>query len=193
MHYLKTHQMKSIIGGLNEFRNALDHLVRIFGDNVNSQDIDKQINECQEHLVRCGFDAMDVLCVEYLRKTEYLLAPFFIDLISTICPEVYSNLMPNLNRLMKTCSNIKAKKYDEIVFVKEEQNHKTRLVSIFDNYYKVFNEIYKEYEKVFSYVNPLSKAKRENRRKRIVNFFLTLIAGALIGLFAQKIIPKIPF
>jgi len=169
------------LGPLNECRNALDHLIRAYDKFDDAAIYRKQIDECIEHLIRAGFDALDHMTVSILEKTDKLLEPFSSQLIGNIAPQVYTEFKPKLKSLQAACARSKAEKYDSVV----EHKH------LFDTNLENLEGVLSVYNTVELYVPELSKEKKKNRKRFFIGLAASFALGILIAIVSQKILPNI--
>lgn len=176
------------IGSINEARNALDHLMRVFS---HSQDdiIIKELNECKEHLIRGAFDAMDTLCLEYLEKSEDILKTFDIELIVRVEPKIIREYIPNIKRLMEECSNIKAHKYEKIDHSGASllEDNSRRIDIIFKNYEEVFYKIYTQHNDILACIEHLVLAKEQDEVKIKKEFLRRIKLGIIVFIITSSL------
>ena len=93
------------LSSLNEFRNALDHIMRAFLKDSDNSEV--EFKSALQHLKRGYFDSYELLIVVLFEKIIDTLKPIKPETIIQIFPKYYSEIRPFLDSLRKS---LKAKK-----------------------------------------------------------------------------------
>ncbi len=88
---------------LNEFRAALDHMMRIAAIEHLAEYADKNANDearkLKSHLRRAFFDICDMLSINYRNRIIDVLQTFSLEAINSALPTYYSEIKPRLYKI----------------------------------------------------------------------------------------------
>ena len=92
----------------NEFRAALDHLMRIVAiqnlDEYKHENAEEQSRSLYGHLKRIYFDICDMLSINYRNKIIDLLEPYSPEEIKTAIPSYYAEMRPRIEEITSNIS-----------------------------------------------------------------------------------------
>lgn len=99
---------------LNEFRSALDHLMRIIAiENIaeyKDKDICDEVDRLKGHLKRAFFDIADMLSIYYRDKIIDALQDYTSDEISRALPTYYSEIRPAIEDMARGIASLRTEK-----------------------------------------------------------------------------------
>lgn len=105
-------ELKTNLQPLNEFRAALDHIMKMMfaqhrGD---TDEVQEQFRKLNSHLDRCFYDVCDMLSINYRNKIIDILEMYEVDVIRTALPTYYSEMKPNIDAISGRIANYRNKK-----------------------------------------------------------------------------------
>lgn len=108
------------MGPINEFRNALDHILRavLSHENIEEENSEEEIlksvhheiGESIEHLNRAGYDIYEILCANLTDKIIENIKGYDAELITKVFPSYYTQIKPDLIDTQKEVGLIRANK-----------------------------------------------------------------------------------
>lgn len=157
---------------LNEFRAALDHLMRIVGiektDEYNGKSAVDESKKLRSHLRRALFDICDMISINYRTKIIDVLEGYEVEEINSAIPTYYSDIRPKIEEISENIANLRTSK--RFSNVSEEE-------TAVDEYPKVIEELKGYYTTINKAIPSLIDIKKKNKKKKLNN------------MIAQKIIP----
>lgn len=177
-------ELKTNLQPLNEFRAALDHLMRIntidhLGISIPNVNIDDEAEKLLSHFKRAFYDICDMLSINYRNKIIDILEKYDTETITRAIPDYYSSIRPDIERISLNISRLRREKGFAETEPEERMKKYNEIVNKLKNYYeKILNstasleELYKD------------KIKRNTSRKitQIIIPIVSIIAGIIIGI-----------
>lgn len=175
-------ELKTNLQPLNEFRAALDHLMRIVAiENIpdyQNEDSDKQVEKLWSHLRRVFYDICDMLSINYRNKIIDMLEIYTSDEIMKVIPEYYSQIRPDIENMSKRISELRSdKNFDK---QKEIENC--------EDYQKIIFKLKEYYETISDKNTSLVEIHKEkialdkkNKKSDVLRQIVIPIAGIVIG------------
>ncbi len=161
---------------LNEFRAALDHLMRIMAIQNLTEYADKsavdESKKLRSHLRRALFDISDMLSMHYRNKIVDMLKKYSVDEIQQVMPTYYSTIKPRFEQI-----------YVEIAALRTERRFNTfKSEDAIDEYPKVIEELMGYHDAIVVALPSLNEIKRKNRLKNLLLTWIIPISGVAIGI-----------
>ncbi len=107
-------QLKTNLQPLNEFRAALDHMMRIAGiektDEYTGKSIVEEATKLRSHLRRALFDICDMLAINYRTKIIDTLEKYTIEEIQYAIPTYYSEIRPQIEIISENIAFLRTEK-----------------------------------------------------------------------------------
>lgn len=129
---------------LNEFRAALDHVMRIIGiektDSYNDKNAVDESKKLCSHLRRALFDICDMISIHYRTKIIDALEGYEVEEINSAIPTYYSNIRPRIEEISEKIAVFRTEKRfsrsaEEEVAVEEYP----KTIKELQGYYKTIN------------------------------------------------------
>ena len=99
---------------LNEFRAALDHLMRIVGiektDGYNEKNAVDEAKRLRSHLRRALFDICDMISINYRTKIIDVLEDYEVEEINSAIPTYYSKIRPRIEEISEGIAVLRTEK-----------------------------------------------------------------------------------
>ena len=161
---------------LNEFRAALDHLMRIvaienlpeYGD----KDPVEEARKLTSHLRRAFFDVCDMLSINYRNRIVDLLEKFSVDTINSALPTYYSDIKP---RIFKIDEEIAALRTETRVNVSDELEAVTAYAGIVE-------EMRNYHATVVGAMPSLSEIHKKTARKNLFTQWIIPIGAIVVAI-----------
>jgi len=172
------------INAINELRNALDHLMRVFAVNYGLYEkninIRQNLEEALEHIYRAGYDACDIIAITLLEEIERLLEPYPVDVILKVWTDFYDKWFPKLAEAKKAIEEAKIVKGNWDGFNADYFHSYLKKVEALEN---LLEELRKRITAVQRAYEEEIKRKEEARRwnRRLVIATASGALGAIIG------------
>lgn len=173
---------------LNEFRAALDHLMRIVAieniDEYRDNDAFDEAKKLKSHLRRALFDICDMISINYRNKIVDVLQVYDVEMIQSALPNYYSEIRPRIEEISEEIASFRTEK---------RFNADKKAETAIEDYPKVIEELQKFYRTVNAAVPSLieirdkkQKEKKEQAKKEVfikwVIPILTFVSGAILGI-----------
>lgn len=161
---------------LNEFRAALDHLMRISAiinlEEYGEYDAVEESNSLYGHLKRAYFDICDMITIHYRNSIVDILSKYEKDEIQSSIPSYYSEIRPKLEAASENIA----------IFRTENRFSKNR--NDIEEYYQLIEKLSKYYNTVLHAESSLmdlkaERLKKENKDK--ISKIIIPIACAILG------------
>ena len=147
------------MGPINEFRNALDHIMKI----IYNKD-EEEFNKAKSHLLRAGCDSYEFACSEMIIFIEGLMRQYTAEEIVSVLPN-YFEMRVKVIEIQE-----KIAEYREI---KEEK--------VFNYYRETISELLKYKKAILNKLPFLIELHKKNTKAKNISLFIG-IAGAIIGI-----------
>lgn len=179
-------ELQTNLQPLNEFRAALDHLMRIVAieklEQFKGKDLSSQAEKLLSHLRRAFYDICDMLSMNYRNKIIDCLELYSTDTIKTAIPNYYSEIRPEIEKISLQIAVLRANKaFDED---SEEKNLKDymAIVSKLRDYYVLISERAASLKELDSEEKAREQqAKKETRLTQIIIPTVICIVGVVVG------------
>lgn len=165
-------ELKTNLQPLNEFRAALDHLMRIEGivhlDEYKEENIQEEARKLKSHLRRAFFDIGDMLSINYRNMIIDILVNYDSSEIEMAIPKYYPEIRPRLEELSSKIAQLRTDRKSNSV----------------DDYIKIIEELKNKLNYINSALPALQEIKNKNkrtRRKNIITQWIIPIAAIVIG------------
>lgn len=105
-------ELKTNLQPLNEFRAALDHIMKMWCAQCKEdhKDVLDQFRKLNSHLDRSFYDICDMLSINYRNKIIDILELYEVDTIRTALPTYYSEMKPSIDEISSRIVNYRNKK-----------------------------------------------------------------------------------
>lgn len=166
--------------GINEFRSALDHLMRAqaayFG--IKSvKDVEeysyKNIDKAYGHVYRAAYDVLDWTSLNLKDYIVEELKKFSLATIKDVLPEYYTTMRPRIEELKMDMANFRFEKDVEDNNIHTLKEYVSRLDEMHDMYKKILR-------KKSSLIDHMKRLKKEGR-KSFWGITLRDLISAIIG------------
>lgn len=168
---------------LNEFRAALDHLMRIVAiENLpeySGKDASEEARKLTSHLRRAFFDVCDMLSMNYRNRIIDSLEIFSVETINSALPTYYSTIKP---RLFKIDEEIAKLRTETRVNGEDEQEAVTA-------YSKIIEDLKNYHTMVIDAMPSLNEIHQKTTMKNLFTQWIIPIGGLLVG--AAGLLPYI--
>lgn len=179
-------ELQTNLQPLNEFRAALDHLMRIVAieklEQFKGKDPSSQAEKLLSHLRRAFYDICDMLSMNYRNKIIDSLELYSAETIKTAIPNYYSEIRPEIEKISLRIADLRANKaFDED---SEENNLKDymAIVSKLRDYYVLISERAASLKELDSEEKAREQqAKKETRLTQIIIPAIICIIGVVVG------------
>ena len=142
---------------LNEFRAALDHLMRIVAiqnlDEYQHKDAVDEARKLQSHLRRAFFDICDMLSINYRSKIIAALKRYDAECIQSVLPDYYPVMRPRLQEISETIATLRT----------EKRFNSSSEETAVDEYLKIVKELKQYYKTVLSATVSLNELRLKMR------------------------------
>ncbi len=165
---------------LNEFRAALDHMMRIAGIEYTNEYKNKSASEeatkLRSHLRRALFDICDMLAINYRMKIIDTLEDFTVEEIQAAIPKYYSEIRPRINDISEQIPELRTEK--RFNSLEEEE-------TAVEDYPKVIKELQGYRRHIDDAMPSLIEIRNKNKKKErdaLIWQKIVPIASILIGI-----------
>lgn len=169
---------------LNEFRAALDHLMRIIAIENLSEYSDKdaydEAKKLRSHLRRAFFDICDMLAINYRNKIIDILQEYNVTEIQNALPSYYSQIRPRLEVISEEIASLRTNRRFNM-----DRNEETAI----DKYPEIINELQGYYKTVTTAIPSLLDIRQRNEKNSKKEFIVqwvipivSIVAGTIIGI-----------
>ncbi len=173
-------ELKTNLQPLNEFRAALDHLMRIVAiENVNCSErkdanSDEECRKLLGHLKRAFYDICDMLSINYRNKIIDALSIYDSEMISKALPNYYSEIRPQINLFSEKIANLREEKGFGVSSPEDRMCEYKDIINSLREYYKRIQEA----------VPSLEELRKEKVKRKKYNWGIQVgipAAGIIIG------------
>ena len=165
------------MGPINEFRNSLDHVMKILYKKHEIDYCKNEFNGAKSHLLRAGCDSYEFVCSEIIIFIDSLIYQYTAEEIVSVLPDYYDI------RIKVIEVQEKIAEYREIKELKIESSDPNIVEkeNIF-NYYKRATLELIQYKKAILQKLPfIIECHKKNKRDKNIMLFLAII-GSVIGI-----------
>lgn len=170
---------------LNEFRAALDHLMRIVGiektDGYNEKNAVDEAKKLRSHLRRALFDICDMISINYRTKIIDVLEDYEVEEINSAIPTYYSEIRPRIEEISEGIAILRTEK---------RFNNSAEEETAVDEYPKIIEELKGYYKTINKSIPSLLEIKEKNKKKKRDAFLVQKIIpiGAIVVAIAIAVI-----
>lgn len=165
-------ELKTNLQPLNEFRAALDHIMRLIDielDGSSSDDrFDKEFDKAISHFNRAFYDICDMLSINYRNKIIELLATYDYEVINAVLPTYFSEKKARIEFINREIAGMRNKK----------SSNENGLPDDFIKYENYITELREFYILLLNSLSSLEEVKRKNSRSDIRSKFIAAFIGA---------------
>lgn len=178
-------ELKTNLQPLNEFRAALDHLMRINAIEHLDASMCPEANAEDEaakllgHFKRAFYDICDMLSINYRNKIITILEKYDPETITKAVPGYYSDIRPDIEQISLDIAGLRTEKGFSKIASEERMEAYKSIIDRLQSYYKTIlastpslEELYKE----------KLKQTAISKIAQIVIPIAAIIAGAVIGI-----------
>lgn len=160
---------------LNEFRAALDHLMRIVAiqniDEYKDKDATDETRKLLSHLRRAFFDISDMLSINYRTKIIDTLEKYDVDCIQGALPNYYPTIRPRLQEISELIATLRT----------ERRFNSSGEEKAVDEYLEIVKELKQYYKTVLCATASLNELRAKTRAKKAFINWIIPIGGIVIG------------
>lgn len=172
-------ELKTNLQPLNEFRAALDHLMRIVaiehtGLKANDVDSELEYNKLLGHLKRAYYDICDMLSINYRNKIIDTLEIYESEIIGKAIPDYYSKIRPQIEIYSEHIAELREEKGFGNEGAEKRMNEYQEIITNLREYYNTIQVALPSLEE-------LRKKRISEKRQNIVSKFVIPIAGVVVG------------
>ncbi len=174
-------QLKSNLQPLNEFRAALDHIMKMMlvYFNEDEKEVLVQYDKLNSHLTRSFYDICDMLSINYRNKIIDILDGYDVQVINTVIPEYYSQFKPTIEEISLRIVRYRTQKgtanSDNYERFNEYKDDVLKLKNIFLKISQSQSNLIEVKEKIES------KEKKSNRKNLWLGALLGAIGSAMVA------------
>ena len=166
----------------NEFRAALDHLMRIVAiehievyEEKNKKDEAKKL---KGHLERAFFDICDMLSMNYRNKIIDILEKYTVDEINNALPSYFSEIKPRISELSEEIANLRTlRRFNENNELEDSVIRYSKIIEELQTYYKTILRTIPSFLEI-------RKKNKKNKRTDIVCKFVIPIISIVVAITA---------
>lgn len=177
-------ELNTNIQPFNEFRAALDHLMRIIAiqnlDEYKNKDAYDESRKLYGHLKRAFFDICDLVAINYRNKIIDSLEEYTVTEINTAIPEYYTEIRPEIEKISNRIAFLRTEKR----FTEDEESE-----SAIDEYPEIVKRLQEYLELVNSAVPSLLEIRNKSKNAKRANLFIqwiipigAIVIGSIIGI-----------
>ena len=183
-------ELKTNLQPLNEFRAALDHLMRIntiehLGASVNfNTNIEEEAKKLLGHFKRAFYDICDTLSMNYRNKIIDILEKYDPETITKAIPDYYSNIRPDIERISADIAELRIEKG----FSKTDPEVRMR------NYKEIIDKLQSYYKQILNSTASLEELYKDKLKQnasskitQVVIPIVAIIAGSIVGIIGWLI------
>lgn len=174
----------------NEFRAALDHLMRIVAienlEEYKEKDANDEAKRLRSHLRRALFDICDMISINYRNKIIDVLKEYKVEEIQSALPNYYSEIRPRIEEISEEIASLRTEK---------RFNGDKKEETAVDDYPKVIEELQGYYKVVNAAVPSLIEIREKQQEAEaavekkdfVIKWIIpiaTFITGLVIGILS---------
>lgn len=176
-------ELQTNLQPLNEFRAALDHMMRIAGiektEEYKTKSAVDEATKLKSHLRRALFDICDMLAINYRTKIIDTLQDFSVEEIHHAIPTYYSEIRPRVEEISENIPELRTEK--RFNSIEEEE-------TAVNDYPMVIKELQGFNKTIINSIPSLIEIREKNalaikkeKRKELMWQKIVPVAGILIG------------
>lgn len=184
-------ELKTNLQPLNEFRAALDHMMRIAGiektNEYKTKSAAEEASKLKSHLRRALFDICDMLAINYRSKIINALEDFSPEEIDYAIPTYYSVIRPRVEEISENIPELRTEKRfnsieeeetavnDYPMVIKELQSFNRTIINSIPSLIEIREK------------NALARKEEEAERKALVWQKIVPVASIIVGVIIAVI------
>ena len=185
-------ELKTNLQPLNEFRAALDHLMRLVGiekfNEYKDEDAESQSEKLLSHLRRAFYDICDMLSINYRNKIVDALKKYSPNVIKDALPDYYSKMRPDIEEMSETISSLRTNKG----FNKsDEEQHIESYLEIIRRLKAYYKDILRAMPSLEELHNKENESSKNDKKKSFWTQYVIPICGvgiAVVGIVVGVIV-----
>lgn len=182
-------ELKTNLQPLNEFRAALDHLIRINAiehldiseyPNVNAEE---EASKLLGHFKRAFYDICDMLSINYRNKIIDILEKYDTETISKAIPDYYPSIRPDIEIISSNIAELRKEKGFSKINSEERIEKYKVIIDKLRNYYKKINSSIPSLEEIHK---DGKKKKAFDTASKLLIPIITLLISTIIAIIGLK-------
>jgi hypothetical protein len=171
---------------LNEFRAALDHLIRILAIvklGITEYSAISQFDKLQSHLRRALFDICDMLAMHYQNKIIDIIKEFDTNTISMAIPEYYTEIRPEIESIRNRIAGYRKNKGNEGVEENDVNSYHKDVLYLLNTYNIILQRepsLVELWREVTNKADSVQKKYRVSKAIGIVGIVVGVV-GVIVG------------
>jgi hypothetical protein len=178
-------ELKTNLQPINEFRAALDHIIRILVNEIGDADdaiFKGEYDKLCSHIRRAFFDVCDMLAINYRNKIIDMLSPFKSQTIKDAIPTYYPVIRPDIEEISGHIASYRTRKGTEPDEQLCLEYHKDVLT--LKNYFQTVVKATPSMEEL----NDSYQKESETNKKIAITGIVIGIAGVLVAIIVPLVI-----
>ena len=169
------------MGPINEFRNALDHIMKIISNKNDIPYCRKEYDGAKRHLLRAGSDSYEFACSEMIIFIGKLIHQYTGEEIVSVLPNYYEMRLKVIEVQEKIAEyrTIKELELKQSNVIEEEDNDEK--VNIFNYYRQATVELIEYTKAILNKLPFIVELHKKNTRVRNIGWIIGIV-GAAIGI-----------
>ena len=184
----EAHSGMTPAGPHNEMRNALDHIMRMINNPFLLQ---KEYYGARSHILRAGYDAWELLCINRIDYIKETLKNFTPADISIGFPSYYNEVKPAIQDIEEKTVELRERKQKNRSSVDDREAHSENEVSDENKGLEYYLEEYKKLDKYVKKTNSsiagITESMKRNKCDKIRNIVVSIIIGIATTAICVKI------
>ena len=174
---------KANIQVITEFRNAFDHLMRVYAayfeiERVyDSEYVKLNLNKAFAHVYRAGYDTLDMTTLFLKQYIAKELEPFSLKTINSVFPDYYKDIRPSIEEIKDEIGKKRGEKDVGDSNCENFQKYANLMKTLKGHHIKIL----KKKSALIEYENKLKKEEKEKEGKNLIRMILAAIAGAIVS------------
>lgn len=172
-------ELKTNLQPLNEFRAALDHIMKMMTAYVVAKDeknFETQYDKLNSHFNRAFFDICDFLSINYRNKICDTLTAYDTETIRTVFPKYYSEWRPLIEKISE---NIAKRRRDKGKNVDEDFNQ-------LQQYQEDIFALADIYDKIVDGAPSLEEVEKDLKTGQWKGYIISAVLGAVAGIILSN-------
>lgn len=174
-------ELSTNIQPLNEFRAALDHMMRIVAienfDECKNKSAEDEAKKLLSHLRRAFFDVCDMLAINYRNRIISILEPYDSSIIRKCIPHYYDTIKPDISAISEEIASLRTDKRVN----SEEENTLDRYVEIIEKLKKYHQTVVNSESSLVELEMEKMEIQKKATKRDLINSRVIPIASIIIG------------
>lgn len=175
-------ELKTNLQPLNEFRAALDHIMKMMWalyTDENPDEVLKQSEKLLSHLDRSFYDVCDMLSINYRNKINTCLEGFDADIILKALPNYYSQIKPEVEEISLRVITYRSKKGMNPGGTGNYEEYEADVKKLKEHYSAISKVLPTMTEFKAQKLQREAQAKKEKRRTEVRSYVIGGVIGAV--------------